>query len=125
MHIERFFVSGLAHASYVVGSGTEAVVVDPERNIDGYLAYLAKNALELRYIFLTHPHADFVAGHSELSTRSGAPILLSETAPATFPHSDVKDGDRIIVGDVEIEIITTPVIRRTAFVCVCSSLALP
>jgi len=108
MHIERFFVSGLAHASYVVSSGLEAVVVDPERNVDGYLAYLAKNGLELRYIFLTHPHADFVAGHAELSARSGAPILLSETAPATFAHRDLKDGDRIIMGTVEIEIITTP-----------------
>ena len=71
MHIERFFVPGLAHVSYVVASGVEAVVVDPERNVEGYLAYLAKNGLELRYIFLTHPHADFVAGHAELSVRSG------------------------------------------------------
>jgi len=108
MHIERFFVSGLAHASYVVASGLEAVVVDPERNVDGYLAYLAKNGLKLRYIFLTHPHADFVAGHTELSARSGAPILLSEAAPATFPHGDLKDGDRFTVGSLEIEIITTP-----------------
>ena len=108
MHIERFLVPGLAHASYVVVSGIEAVVVDPERNVEGYLAYLAKNGFELRYIFLTHPHADFVAGHAELSARTGAPILLSKTAPATFPHDDVEDGDRIIVGAVEIQIITTP-----------------
>lgn len=108
MHIERFFVPGLAHASYVVASGTEAVVVDPERNVEGYLVYLAKHELKLRYIFLTHPHADFVAGHAELSARSGAPILVSETAPAIFPHLDLKDGDRITVGTVEIEIITTP-----------------
>src|SRR6516225_11465178 len=108
MHIERFFVPGLAHASYIVASGLEAVVVDPERNVDGYLAYLAKNGLELRYIFLTHPHADFVAGHTELSARSGAPILLSKAAPATFPHGDLSDGDRFTVGSLEIEIITTP-----------------
>jgi glyoxylase-like metal-dependent hydrolase (beta-lactamase superfamily II)/rhodanese-related sulfurtransferase len=73
-----------------------------------YLAYLAKNGLKLRYIFLTHPHADFVAGHAELSARSGAPILLSEAAPATFPHGDLKDGDRLTLGSLEIEIITTP-----------------
>jgi len=108
MHIERFFVAGLAHASYVVASGLEAVVIDPERNVDGYLAYLAENGLKLRYILLTHPHADFVAGHAELSARSGAPVLLSERAPATFPHGDLKDGDRIAVGAVEIETITTP-----------------
>lgn len=108
MHIERFFVPGLAHASYVVTSGTEAVVVDPERNVEGYLAYLAQNGLKLRYIFLTHPHADFVAGHAELSARSAAPILISESAAATFAHLDLKDGDRITVGTLEIEIITTP-----------------
>src|SRR6516165_8901931 len=125
MHIERFFVSGLAHASYIVASGLEAVVVDPERNVDGYLAYLAKNGLKLRYIFLTHPHADFVAGHTELSARSGAPILLSEAAPATFPHGDLKDGDRFTVGSVDIEIITTPGHSPDSIFCVCSSPALP
>src|SRR5215468_8288999 len=108
MHVERFFVSGLAHASYVVASGREAVVVDPERNVDGYLAYLAKNGLQLRYILLTHPHADFVAGHAELSARSGAPILISESAAATFAHRDLKDGDRVTLGSVEIEAIATP-----------------
>jgi len=108
MHIERCFVPGLAHASYMIVSDCEAVVLDPERNVDGYLAYLAANNLELRYIVLTHPHADFVAGHAELSARSGAPILLSELAPATFPHGDLKDGDRITAGNVEIEVIATP-----------------
>ena len=108
MHIERFFVPGLAHASYVVSSGREAAVVDPERNAEGYLDYLAKNRLELRYIFLTHPHADFVAGHAELSARSGAPILISESAPASFPHRDLKDGDRMTLESVEIEVIATP-----------------
>jgi hydroxyacylglutathione hydrolase len=108
MHIERYFVPGLAQVSYVVVSKKEAFLVDPERNIDGYVAYLASNKLQLRYIFLTHPHADFVAGHAELSARSGAPILLSESAPATFPHRDLKDGDRIMVGNVEIAVMATP-----------------
>jgi glyoxylase-like metal-dependent hydrolase (beta-lactamase superfamily II)/rhodanese-related sulfurtransferase len=108
MHIKRFFVPGLAHASYLVASGTEAVVIDPERNVGEYLDYLAKYGLKLRYIFLTHPHADFVAGHAELSARSGAPILISERAAATFTHRDLKDGDRITLGRVEIEVIATP-----------------
>lgn len=108
MHIERFFVPGLAHASYLVASGDEAVVIDPERNVDGYLAYLTRNKLKLNGIFLTHPHADFVAGHAELSARSGAPILVSENAPATFAHHDLKDGDRPVLGAAEIEVIETP-----------------
>jgi hydroxyacylglutathione hydrolase len=86
MHIERFFVPGLAHASYLVASEGEAVVVDPERKVGGYLAYLARNKLRLTGIFLTHPHADFVAGHAELSARSAASIFISEKAPADFPE---------------------------------------
>ena len=108
MHIERFFVPGLAHASYLLASKDEAVVVDPERNVDGYLAYLTRNKLKLSGIFLTHPHADFVAGHAELSARSGASIFVSDKAPATFVHHDLKDGDRLVLGAVEIEVIETP-----------------
>ena len=58
MQIERFFVPGLAHASHLVASAGEAVLVDPERNVAGYVAYLAQNKLKLNGIFLTHPHAD-------------------------------------------------------------------
>src|SRR6202043_2257258 len=108
MHIERFFVPGLAHASYLVASEGEAVVVDPERNVGDYLAYLARNNPKLPGFFLTNPHADFVAGHAELSDRSGASIFVSEKAPATFVHYDLKEGDRFAVGTVEIEVIETP-----------------
>jgi hydroxyacylglutathione hydrolase len=120
MQIERFFVPGLAHVSYLVASGREAVVIDPERKVDGYLAYLAKNKLKLTCIFLTQPHADFVAGHAELSARSGAPILLSEKAPAMFAHRDLKDGDRITVGTALINVIATPG-HSPDSVCLCLS----
>jgi hydroxyacylglutathione hydrolase len=108
MKTERFYVSGLAHASYLVVSESEAVAIDPERSVDGYVDYLTKNGLALKGIFLTHPHADFVAGHAELSARTGAPILISEKAPATFPHVDLKEGDRFKLGEVELATIATP-----------------
>jgi len=107
-HIERFFIPGLAHTAYIVTSGSEAVVVDPERNVEDYVVYIAKHRLKLIGIFLTHPHADFIAGHVELSARSGAPILISEKASATFDHCDVREGDRISVGLVNLEVIETP-----------------
>jgi hydroxyacylglutathione hydrolase len=100
MLIERFFVPGLAHASYIVASGDEAVVVDPERNVGCYLAYLTRNKLKLNGVFLTHPHADFVAGHAELSARSGASIFIFDKAPATFVHKDLKEGDRLALDNV-------------------------
>jgi glyoxylase-like metal-dependent hydrolase (beta-lactamase superfamily II)/rhodanese-related sulfurtransferase len=108
MHIERFFVPGLAHVSYIVASGLEAVVVDPERNVGGYIAYLSRNKLKLNGIFLTHPHADFVAGHAELSARSGASIFVSDKTPATFVHNDLKEGDRLALGAMEVKVIETP-----------------
>ena len=108
MHIERFFVPGLAHASYPVASESEAVVIDPERNVDSYLGYLGQHKLALKGIFLTHPHADFVAGHAELSSRSGAPVLVSKKAPAIFDHHDLNEGDRFCVGSLEVEVIATP-----------------
>jgi hydroxyacylglutathione hydrolase len=106
--IERFFIPGLAQASFIVASGNEAVLIDPERSVDGYLDYLTRNKLSLTGIFLTHPHADFVVGHAELSARSGAPIFISEKAPATFAHRDLKQGDRIKLGVAELETIETP-----------------
>jgi len=108
MYIERFFVAGLAHASYLVASEKEAIVIDPERMVNGYLDYLAEHQLTLKGIFLTHPHADFVAGHAELSSRSGAPILISTKAPATFAHRDLNEGDRIGVGALEVEVLAAP-----------------
>ena len=120
MYIERFFVPGLAHASYLVASEGEAVVIDPERNVSRYVDYLAQNGLKLIGIFLTHPHADFVAGHAELSSRTSAPVFVSEKAPATFVHHDFKAGDRISLGTVEIEVIETPG-HSPDSVCLCLS----
>jgi hydroxyacylglutathione hydrolase len=57
---------------------------------------------------LTHPHADFVAGHAELSSRSGAPVLVSKKAPAIFDHYDLNEGDGFCVGSLEVEVIATP-----------------
>src|SRR5258708_38196929 len=108
MHVERFFVSGLAQASYIVASEGEAIVIDPERCVDGYLGYLAKNNLSLKGIFLTHPHADFVAGHAELAAQTVAPMFLSEKAPATFTHHDLKEDDRFNIGSLWIVVLATP-----------------
>jgi hydroxyacylglutathione hydrolase len=119
MHIERFFVSGLAHASYIVASENEAIVIDPERNVDGYVRYLEKNNLTLKGIFLTHPHADFVAGHAELAACTGAPIFVSEKAPANFAHHDLKEGDRFNVGSLEIGVLATPG-HSPDSVCLCA-----
>src|SRR5207253_519500 len=91
MYFEQFYLGCLAHASYMLGSGDEAVVVDPQRDVDIYLNAAEEQKLRIRHIFETHLHADFVSGHKELAARTGAKIYIGTKAGATFPHVPVQD----------------------------------
>ena len=90
MYFEQFYLGCLAHASYMLASEGEAVVVDPQRDVEIYLEAAKKHNLQIRYIFETHLHADFVSGHNELAARTGATIYIGKAAGATFPHVDVS-----------------------------------
>ena len=79
MIFKQFYLPCLAHASYIIGdepTGT-AAVVDPQRDTEQYIAFAAEHALKIKHVFLTHLHADFVAGHLELRDRVGATIYLA------------------------------------------------
>ena len=108
MYFEQFYLGCLVHASYLLGSKGEGIVVDPQRDVEIYLEAAQKNGLKIRYIFETHLHADFVSGHRELAARTGAEIYLSRHAGATFPHVDVDDGYTLRVGNLKIEVLATP-----------------
>jgi glyoxylase-like metal-dependent hydrolase (beta-lactamase superfamily II)/rhodanese-related sulfurtransferase len=108
MYFEQFYLGCLAHASYLLGSEGEGIVVDPQRDVEIYLEAAQNNGLTIRYIFETHLHADFVSGHTELAARTGAKICLSRAAGATFPHVDVEDGYTLRVGKLKIEVLATP-----------------
>lgn len=108
MYFEQFYLGCLAHASYLLGSEGEGIVVDPQRDVEIYLDAAQKNGLTIRAIFETHLHADFVSGHSELAARTGASIYLSRAAEATFPHVAVDDGFRLQVGKLRVEVLATP-----------------
>jgi len=108
MYFEQFYLGCLAHASYLLGSEGEGIVVDPQRDVEIYLEAAEKNGLKIRYIFETHLHADFVSGHRELAARTGAQIYLSRQAGATFPHVDVDDGYTLHVGELKLEVLATP-----------------
>ena len=86
MYFEQFYLTCLAHASYLIGSEGEAAVVDPQRDVDIYLKAAAEQGLQIRHIFETHLHADFVSGHKELAERTGAKIYIGAQADAEFPH---------------------------------------
>ena len=108
MYFEQFYLGCLAHASYILGSGGEAAVVDPQRDVEIYLKAAEDNGLKIRHILETHLHADFVSGHRELAARTGARIYIGEKAGATFPHVAVRDGSELLFGICRISILETP-----------------
>ena len=108
MHFKQFYVGCLAHASYLIGDGGEAVVVDPARDIQMYLDEAKAHGLAIKWILETHLHADFVSGHRELAARTGATIGIGGRAEAGYPHRALADSDEIRVGGLLIRAIETP-----------------
>src|SRR5215203_5334711 len=94
MNFKQFYLGCLAHASYYVGSGAEAAIIDPQRDVEQYLAEAAVNNQKIKYIIETHSHADFVSGHLELAEKTGAEIVFGRRANTQFPTHKVKDGER-------------------------------
>src|SRR3954470_2614021 len=108
MYFKQFYLGCLAHASYLIGSAGKAAVVDPQRDVDQYLAEANAQNLKIKYIIETHLHADFISGHRELALRTGAQIVFGKEAKATISHVAVKDGDELKIGDVKLRIMETP-----------------
>jgi glyoxylase-like metal-dependent hydrolase (beta-lactamase superfamily II) len=107
---KQFYLPCLAHASYVIGdeaTGT-AAVVDPQRDVDQYIAFASEHALQIKHVFLTHLHADFVAGHLELRDRAGAKIYLGAAAKASYAFTPLRDGDGVEFGRIRLKILETP-----------------
>src|SRR5437870_2590558 len=107
MFEKRFYVEGLAHASYLVGDSGQAAVVDPKRDVEDYLETAKRENLKIVAILETHPHADFVSGHVELAERTGGTIYVSHLAPASYRRSAVRDGEVIRVGSLDIVALET------------------
>lgn len=110
MIFQQFYLNCLAHASYLIGdqSSGMAAVVDPQRDVDRYLQFAAEHGLTIRHVFLTHFHADFVAGHLELRDRTGAAIYLGRAGEAEYAFTPIGDGDAVTFGRVRIEALETP-----------------
>jgi glyoxylase-like metal-dependent hydrolase (beta-lactamase superfamily II) len=111
MILKQYYLGCLAHASYLVADGESkvAAVVDPQRDVDQYLADAAADGLEIRYVFLSHFHADFLAGHLELRDRCGAEIVYGARGEAEYAARKVATGDTIELGpNVRLEALETP-----------------
>jgi rhodanese-related sulfurtransferase len=110
MILKQYYLGCLAHASYLIGdeASATAIIVDPQRDIQQYLADAEKFGLQIRHVFLTHFHADFVAGHLELRDRCGATIHLGSRAKAEYAFVAMKDGDTLEFPGLRLQVLETP-----------------
>ncbi len=108
MKFRQFYLGCLSHASYYLGSETEAAIIDPQRDVQQYLDEAEANNQKIKYIIETHSHADFVSGHIELAEKTGAEIIYGAKANTEFPTHKVKDGDELSVGKIKLKFLETP-----------------
>ena len=110
MVLKQYYLGCLAHASYLIADEAAAVaaVVDPQRDVEQYLEDADRLGCRIGHVFLTHFHADFVAGHLELRERAGAAIHLGARARAEYPFSAMGDGDAVQLGEIRLTVLETP-----------------
>jgi hydroxyacylglutathione hydrolase len=111
MIFEQFIDKDLGHVSYLVACDKtkEAFIVDPRRDINEYITCIEINHLQVKYIFNTHIHADYVGGHLELSSRYGAQNIFQKDTPIeNYECLKVSGGNSFSIGTLYINIIETP-----------------
>jgi hydroxyacylglutathione hydrolase len=110
MILKQYYLGCLAHASYLLADEetSTAIIVDPQRDIQQYLAEAETLGLQIRHVFLSHFHADFVAGHLELRDSCGATIHLGSRARAEYAFVAMKDGDTLDFPGLRLQVLETP-----------------
>jgi glyoxylase-like metal-dependent hydrolase (beta-lactamase superfamily II)/rhodanese-related sulfurtransferase len=108
MNIEQIYTGCLAQGAYYITSNGEAAIIDPLRETKPYLEKLEKDGVELKYIFETHFHADFVSGHVDLSKATGASIVYGPNANPEFDCITAEDEQIFEIGNVKIKVLHTP-----------------
>lgn len=108
MYIEQLYTACLAEAAYYIESNGEAVIIDPLRETEPYLALAAKRGATIKYIFETHFHADFVSGHIDLASKTGAVIVYGPTAETGYYSLVAEDEEVFTIGDAKLKVLHTP-----------------
>lgn len=108
MIVEQLYTNCLSEAAYFIASEGEAAIVDPIRDIDQYLALAKQHNAEIKYIFETHFHADFLSGHLELAAKTGAKIIYGPQTKAGFDFYEAADGEDFPLGKMTIKALHTP-----------------
>jgi hydroxyacylglutathione hydrolase len=108
MLIKQLYTGCLSEAAYFIESNGEAAVIDPLRDTEAYFDLAKEQNAQIKYIFETHFHADFVSGHLDLHKSTGAPIVYGPNTETNFPIHLAKDGEVFRVGNISIEVLHTP-----------------
>ena len=108
MYIQQLYTGCLSEAAYYIESDGEAAVIDPLRDIDEYLQLAQERKSKIKYIFETHFHADFVSGHIDLASATGATIVYGPETITNFPVHVAKDCEKFTIGKICIEVLHTP-----------------
>jgi len=108
MKVEQIYTGCLAQGAYYIESDGEAAIIDPLRETKPYIERAADNKVEIKYIFETHFHADFVSGHLDLAKKTGAQIVYGPNAQTAYEKHLAKDGETFKIGKVTIKVLHTP-----------------
>lgn len=108
MFVQQLYTNCLSEAAYYIESKGEAAVIDPLRDVEEYINLAEERGANIKYIFETHFHADFVSGHLDLSKKTNAPIIYGPNTETQFAVQVAKDGEQFKIGDVTIEVLHTP-----------------
>lgn len=107
MLVQHFFVNGLAHSSYLLGGSTSCAIVDPQRDIDIYIAAAKALDLAITHILETHLHADFISGHMDLAEKTGATVYAPKAGNCAFSHVALAEGDSFAIDDMRVSVLDT------------------
>ena len=108
MYVEQLYTKCLSEAAYFICDGQEAAIIDPLRDVDVYLQMAKEKNVQIKYIFETHFHADFVSGHIELAQLTGATIVYGPNTEAAFPFQKAADGETFSIGAIQLKALHTP-----------------
>jgi glyoxylase-like metal-dependent hydrolase (beta-lactamase superfamily II)/rhodanese-related sulfurtransferase len=110
MILKQIYLGCLAQASYLITDEAtgQAAIVDPRRDVEAYLEEAKTLGVEIKHVFLTHFHADFISGHLELREHTGAEIHMGSAAEPEFPFAPMSDGDVVEMGKVKLQVLETP-----------------
>ncbi|NBP67697.1 MAG: MBL fold metallo-hydrolase [Cytophagia bacterium] len=108
MYIEQLYTNCLAEAAYYIESEGEAVIIDPLRETEPYIALAAQRKAKIKYVFETHFHADFVSGHIDLAKKVGATIVYGPQANTSYEVINATDGQEFKLGKITFRVLHTP-----------------